>query len=251
MTTSTESPLTLPTTAGNTGPAVDELSIANPAGTAVIRQRVDESLFHVLLSAANVTGAGSTTAVIRGCGERELTAIINIKTTPTGTTPTLTLKMQDVDPVDESTVIGQAVTTAALNATGVTVITHRPKSPTVLLTYTVAGTTPVFPSVNLTVASKIGDDTTPVSVNKTNVSASASSVTILAANSARKKFSVVNDSVANLRLDQSGGTATSTAYTDLLVPGAEILIDTKVPSGLITGIWDATGGNGAIVTEYV
>lgn len=242
--------LLLPDDTSNTGQKVDEFTYVRPDGATVIQQRTAQGTNSWILNAASVSGAGSTTQIIRGLDERELTAILNIKTTPTGTTPTFTLKIQDIDPVDETTTIGQATTTAALNATGVTVITHRPKSPTVVVTWTLTGTTPVFPSVDLSVSSKAGDDTTPSVGTKSNVSGSASSVTILAANSSRKKYSVVNDSTVNLYLDQTGGTASTASYSALLPPKAQIIVDGKVEGGAITGIWDSATG-AARVTEWV
>lgn len=87
---------------------------------------------------------------------------------------------------------------------------------------------------------------------KANVSGSASSVTILAANTSRKSVTIVNDSTAILYLDRTGGTASSTSYTDFL-PGTVGGVPTQITindfTGLITGIWaSATGA--ARVSEY-
>lgn len=243
----TDSSVTLPDDSANTGKKLDEWCYVNAgSGATVCQQRTQDTENTVLANAAALTTG--QTFLLRGVGERELSAILNIKTTPTGTSPTLTMKMQDVDPIDETTTIGQAISTAALTTTGATVITHRPKSPTVLLTITLGGTSPVFSSNNLSVSSKQGDDVQPVSCNKSNVSGSASSVSLLSANSARKKFSVVNNSSVNLYVDRSGGTSSNSSFTDLLLPNAEIIVDLKVESGAITGIWDSATGN-AQVTE--
>ena len=86
---------------------------------------------------------------------------------------------------------------------------------------------------------------------KTNVSASASSVTVLASNTSRKGFAVHNDSAATLYLDLTGGTASSTSFAVLVGPGSfyEQVGVTQVYTGLITGIWTSATGN-ARVTEW-
>lgn len=84
---------------------------------------------------------------------------------------------------------------------------------------------------------------------KANVAGSASSVTILAANTARRGASIWNDSSAILYLDLTGGTASATSCSVKLIADAFY----EVPfgyTGLITGIWaSATGA--ARVTEFV
>lgn len=84
---------------------------------------------------------------------------------------------------------------------------------------------------------------------KANVASSASSVTILAANTARRGASIWNDSSAILYLDLTGGTASATSCSVKLIADAFY----EVPfgyTGLITGIWaSATGA--ARVTEFV
>lgn len=83
---------------------------------------------------------------------------------------------------------------------------------------------------------------------KSNVASSASSVTILAANTARKGATIANDSTAILYLDVSGGTASTSSYTVQLASGDYY----EVPfgySGAITGIWASANGS-ARVTEF-
>lgn len=80
----------------------------------------------------------------------------------------------------------------------------------------------------------------------TNVAASASSVTILAANTARLGATIVNDSTQVLYL-KMGATASSTSYTVKLAAGAYY----EVPfgyTGILDGIWASASGN-ARVTE--
>lgn len=83
---------------------------------------------------------------------------------------------------------------------------------------------------------------------KTNVTSSASSVTILAANTSRKGAAITNDSTQVLYLDVTGGTASTSSYTVQLASGDYY----EVPfgfSGAITGIWASANGS-ARVTEF-
>lgn len=85
-----------------------------------------------------------------------------------------------------------------------------------------------------------------------NVSGSASSVTLQAANTARKGLVVVNDSTAILYV-KFGSTASTTSFTYYLagtVSGAPSMLELPgvVYTGIVTGIWaSATGA--ARVTE--
>lgn len=84
---------------------------------------------------------------------------------------------------------------------------------------------------------------------KANVAGSASSVTILAANTARRGASIWNDSSAILYLDLTGGTASATSCSVKLIADAFY----EVPfgyTGLITGLWASATGS-ARVTEFV
>ena len=106
-----------------------------------------------LLSAATVTASGS--GILRGDIGQEVTLFWNISGAVTGTTPTITFTMTEVDPGNESTTNGQTITSAVVNATGVGQITlSLINSPTILVTWTVTGTTPVFNCTYLTAVSK-------------------------------------------------------------------------------------------------
>jgi hypothetical protein len=84
-----------------------------------------------------------------------------------------------------------------------------------------------------------------------NVSGSASSVTVLAANTARKGATIVNDSTALLYL-KFGSSASTSSYTVVLAGAASApFAYYEVPfgyTGIITGIWASAAGN-ARVTE--
>jgi len=78
-----------------------------------------------------------------------------------------------------------------------------------------------------------------------NVAASATSVTVLAANTARLKAVFYNDSTVNLYL-KFGTTASATSFSYLLNAG--MTLEETHYNGIITGIWASATGN-ARVTE--
>lgn len=81
----------------------------------------------------------------------------------------------------------------------------------------------------------------------TTVVSSASSVTILAANAARKGATITNDSTAILYLSLAGGTASTSNYSVQLSSGAYYEVPFTINTAL-TGIWASANGN-ARVTE--
>lgn len=82
---------------------------------------------------------------------------------------------------------------------------------------------------------------------QTSVASSASSVTILAANSNRFGASLYNDSTQILYLLYSNGTASNTNYSLQIPAGAYWELPFSY-TGAITGIWASANGN-ARVTE--
>lgn len=80
----------------------------------------------------------------------------------------------------------------------------------------------------------------------TNVSGSASTGTLLAANTSRKKAVIVNDSSATLYVLYGAGTASATNYTVRLYPN-DTLIEENF-NGILVGIWSSATGT-ARVTE--
>lgn len=93
---------------------------------------------------------------------------------------------------------------------------------------------------------------TATAATETGVGASASSVTILASNAARKGCLVTNDigsATLYLRFSATAATTASGGYSVILTPGQSYEMGPNIYSGAITGIWSAATGF-ANVTEY-
>ncbi len=103
---------------------------------------------------ATVTTTGS--AVFDGFGAKELNLIINNTNAPTGTTPTITFMIQEVDPGNFTTTLGNTATGTAIS-TATTQIVSLPMmyGGTVLVTWTVTGTTPSFTGLYASLISKV------------------------------------------------------------------------------------------------
>ncbi len=84
--------------------------------------------------------------------------------------------------------------------------------------------------------------------NVTNVAASVTSVTLLAANALRKGAIVFNSSTSILYL-KCAATAASNSFTAVMAPNSEWVLDVYY-TGIISGIWVSANGS-AGVTEFV
>jgi hypothetical protein len=89
--------------------------------------------------------------------------------------------------------------------------------------------------------------------SRANVATSAASVTLRAANAARKGLMLSNAGTSTLYVDLTGGTATTTTANSFALPAGStwVMDPTTFTTGAVTGIWAATGGNGCNVTEFV
>lgn len=87
----------------------------------------------------------------------------------------------------------------------------------------------------------------PSTVAATTVASSATSTSLLAANSSRSGFTIWNASTAILYLDY-GATATAAAYAVRIDPGG--YFESPIAfTGQISGIWSAANGS-ALVREF-
>jgi hypothetical protein len=107
------------------------------------------------------------------------------------------------------------------------------------------GTLALAPVVAATIA---GQPSATATV--TNVSASATNVTLKAANTSRKALYIMNAGTSSLYAKLGATATTTTSYTYMVQPnGFWELPDDPIYTGQVDGIWAATGGNGALMTE--
>lgn len=109
---------------------------------------------HPIHSNATVTTSGSV--VLGGFGVRDIFLVINITQIPTGSFPSLTYLMQEVDPGDQITAVGAVAVSAAQVTLGTQVISI-PLSVTglVRISWTVGGSGTSFTGVYATLTTKI------------------------------------------------------------------------------------------------
>lgn len=81
-----------------------------------------------------------------------------------------------------------------------------------------------------------------------NVNDTASSTQLSAANANRKGWSVTNDSSSILYIN-FGATASTTAYSVQLAPGAYYEMPAPIYTGVINGIWSGDSTGAARITE--
>lgn len=113
-----------------------------------------------LHSNSTITSSGSQ--VFAGFGTKEISIVVNVTSSPTGTSPTLTVTLQEVDPGDLTAVFGTVASTGTINAIGVyTASLVATTGGTVKVSWTIGGTSsPTFTGVYSTVTSKLGINST-------------------------------------------------------------------------------------------
>lgn len=110
---------------------------------------------HVLSVLNNATVNANSSLVQTLYGMKEITVVVNLTGAISGTSPTLEVTLAEVDPGDQTTVIGTSTTTGPLTANGVAIITLRTtRSGTVQVAVTVGGVTPSFAGVYVTLTAK-------------------------------------------------------------------------------------------------
>lgn len=103
----------------------------------------------------NATLTASGSAIFTGYGAAEVSLFINVKASPTGTTPTLQYTIQEVDPGDGATVIGNIATSTVINAIGIQRITLESAfGGSIKVVWTVTGAGASFTQVYTTLVAK-------------------------------------------------------------------------------------------------
>lgn len=195
---------------------------------------------YVVRSNATLTASGSALLTNNWFGTQQINLVVNITATPTGTTPTITFTIQEVDPGNGTTVYGQSASTTALNSIGVTAISiSGTTSPMVQVSWTVTGTTPSFTGLYATVTTRATPATQPISG------------TVTANNS-----SVGTDGSTALTFDtQVGGKVTTAAPTyvtgNLNALSLTTLGGLRVDGVYATGTANATAADAMVNGAYV
>lgn len=128
----------------------------------------------VIKNSGTITTSGSQVVVMEPCASTTL--VINIKSAPTGTSPTLVWTVSEVDPIDQTTVVGSSVVGVPISAIGVLEVVFGPVlSGTVVVSWVISGASASFTGVNASLVPG------PVSVgqfsaNPTSISSGAASV---------------------------------------------------------------------------
>ena len=123
---------------------------------------------------SNATVTASSSATYTGIGHKEFNLVVNVKNAPTGTLPTLTFQLQELDPGDQATAIGAAVVGTALAAAGTQTLKLADcTTGCVKVTWTIGGSaTPSFTGVYATVSIRPTEDIieqfAPVAEDNTN-----------------------------------------------------------------------------------
>jgi hypothetical protein len=218
---------------------------------------------------ANDTVSSDGYIVLTGYGVSEVSLFINILAAPTGVASTIQYTIQEVEPGNDSTVIGSSVSSSVITGISVQRISIICTfSGSIKISWALGGTGgPTFTKVYATLVGKAGsialtdknglaiDSSNPLNITTapasnaglTNVASSASNVTLLAANTARKGATIYNDSTANLCV-KFGVTASLTSFTVLIVSGGYFEFPLPVYTGIVDGIWSSANG-AARITE--
>lgn len=197
----------------------------------------------VVQSNATVTTSGSVLVTASYFGTQQVALIVNSTVTPTGTTPTLTYTIQEVDPGNGTTLFGNSATTTTINtgnSPGVfTAVLNSTTSPMIKVTWTITGATASFTGVYATIVTK----STPLT--------QAVSGTVTATNA-----SVGTDGAAALGFDtQIGGKVTTAApaYTtgNLNALSLTTLGGLRIDGVYVAGTTNATAADVNVSGGYV
>jgi hypothetical protein len=93
------------------------------------------------------------------------------------------------------------------------------------------------------------DSSRPANATITSVPSSVTSVTLLAANPARRYF-VINNASSKILHIAFAATASAALYTIIIAPNTDYEAPVNGYTGAVSGIWTAVNGN-AIITEVI
>jgi hypothetical protein len=172
---------------------------------------------------ANATLVASGSSIFTGYGVSEVSLFINVKSAPTGTTPTLQYTIQEVDPGDGTTVIGSTVSSTVINAVGIQRITLESTfGGSLKVSWVVAGASASFTGVYATLVGKAAS---------TKITDGTHTASVSSASALKVDGSAVTQPVSE---------TTSTAQNALINPGDVV---TLAATGN-TIMWDVNGLSG-------
>lgn len=152
------------------------------------------------------------------------------------------------DAATQTTLAALNAKVTAVNTGAVTISAALPAGANTIGAVTQSGTWTVQPGNTANTTAWLVQEEKSTTATLANISGATSSTTLQASNSARKGWSIHNDSSAILYV-KFGSAASSTSYTVKLIADAYYeLPTTSVYTGIITGIWASATGS-ARVTE--
>lgn len=129
------------------------------------------STYFILLG-STITANGST--VVQNMNGAACYLIVNIKNAPTGSSPTLQFTVQDIDPVDQATVLGSPTTFTSI--TGITTQENffSTNAGSVKVSWTITGASASFTGVDVSTVSKSAAASSPANIGSTGATAPGS-----------------------------------------------------------------------------
>ena len=177
-----------------------------------------------------VTTSGNN--VLTGYGVSEVSLFINVTQAPSGTTPTLQYQIQEVDPGDGVTVIGNIATSTLITAPGIQRITLESTfGGSIRVSWTVTGAGASFPGVYATLVGKAG------SVKL--VDASGNPITILPVSGVvtAQDPSIILPFAGSLNSIVDPSSNQTSNYQNNTAPGPAVLSNTVPSYASLGGLW--------------
>ncbi len=198
-----------------------------------------------IFSNGTITASGHDIFATQYFGTQQINLIVNVKAAPTGSTPTLTFTIQEVDAGDTTTVFGNSASTTSITGAGVfTAVLTNTHSSAVKVSWVITGSSASFTGVYVTLTTKNTPDTQVVSgtVTATNPSVGLDGAASLADDT--QVGGIVSTSAPTYTAGNLNALSLTTAGA-LRVDGSGV---TQPVSGTVTanqgGSWTVTANQG-------
>ncbi len=197
---------------------------------------------YILFNNATISISGSqivsgSESNIGSFDSKEIILIINILNVPTGVGPSIIFTIQDVDPVNQSTVVGDSISSSSITSiTSTSIKIVNSVSDTIKISWVVSGSGAQFSGVNATVIQKVsgGIETKLNTLGQKTMIGSAPVV-------------IASDQIITTKF---GDTTNLDAFGRLRISGPETLFDSKQLVDKQPLFWDdqQTAGSGTTST---